>query len=231
MWDIERKKGWTFEGKHMNMINKVLLWDEYSAFSCSIDRSIRYFDRRDWGNANDNFTEDSDTLNGYKYSKYFMGHKKSVTQLRRLNNSHNRIVSASEDGTIKIWDLYTNLYCDSYSNSKHKFKDNTEIIEPLQSIGADDAAGIRHLEMNQNYLVSYSNEANELVVRDWEKPNQPLLTLTNLGHVLGLTEVHRGQYSGAGFEIANMVLCKEDQHLLITSESKRMRIWDLRQPL
>ena len=61
------------------MISKVLIWDEFSAFSASIDRTIRWFDRRDWGNANDNFNEDSETPNGYKHSKYFLGHKKNVT--------------------------------------------------------------------------------------------------------------------------------------------------------
>ena len=79
LWDIDRKKGWTFEGKHSNQITNVMLWDEYSAFSSSVDKTIRYFDIRDWGNPNENFNEDSDTLNGYKHSKLFMGHKASVT--------------------------------------------------------------------------------------------------------------------------------------------------------
>ena len=48
MWDIDKKKAWTFEGQHSLMITKVLLWDEYSTFSCSIDKTIRWFDRRDW---------------------------------------------------------------------------------------------------------------------------------------------------------------------------------------
>ena len=52
LWDTERKKGWTFNGKHSNQINHVLLWDEYSAFSGSVDKTIRYFDIRDWGNEN-----------------------------------------------------------------------------------------------------------------------------------------------------------------------------------
>ena len=75
VWDIERKKGWTFTGKHMNMITKVIMWDEYSAISCSIDKSIRQFDIRDWG------SETEETQNGYQFSKYFLGHKKSITQM------------------------------------------------------------------------------------------------------------------------------------------------------
>lgn len=75
VWDIERKKGWTFTGKHMNMITKVIMWDEYSAFSGSIDKSIRQFDIRDWGSE----TESESAPNGYQFSKYFMGHKKSIT--------------------------------------------------------------------------------------------------------------------------------------------------------
>jgi WD40 repeat protein len=73
VWDIDRKKGWTFTGKHMNMITKVILWDEFSAFSASIDKSIRYFDVRDWG------PESEQPLNGRHFSKFFMGHKKSIT--------------------------------------------------------------------------------------------------------------------------------------------------------
>ena len=68
-----------------------------------------------------------------------------------MNNSHNRIVSAAEDGTVKIWDLHANLYCDGYSNSKivgHKFDNNTEIIEPLQSLEGEHESGIRLMDMN-----------------------------------------------------------------------------------
>lgn len=92
-------------------MNNVILWDKYSAFSAGIDRSIRYFDIRDWGNENDNFNEDSETQNGYKFSKFLKGHTKSITNLKRLNNSFTRIVSSSEDSTIKIWDVYANQYC------------------------------------------------------------------------------------------------------------------------
>jgi WD40 repeat protein len=137
IWDIEKKKGSTFLGKHSNQINQVLLWDENSAFSSSVDKTIRYFDVRDWGASNENFTRDSESLNGYQFSKYFMGHKRSITKLMRLNNSHNRIVSTSEDASIKIWDLYANQYCEGYSNSAvkgNKFDANTEIISPLVSL-------------------------------------------------------------------------------------------------
>jgi hypothetical protein len=61
----------------------VLLWDNYSALSGSVDKTIRYFDVRDWGSEQ----EESEAVNGYHYSKYLMGHKSSVTQLKRLNNS------------------------------------------------------------------------------------------------------------------------------------------------
>ena len=66
----------------------MILWDKYSAFSAGIDRSIRYFDIRDWGNENENFNEDSETQNGYKYSKFLKGHTKSITNLKRLNIKH-----------------------------------------------------------------------------------------------------------------------------------------------
>ena len=59
MWDIDRKKAWTFTGKHMNTVNKVILWDEYSALSASFDKSIRQFDIRDWGG------ETEESLNGH----------------------------------------------------------------------------------------------------------------------------------------------------------------------
>jgi WD40 repeat protein len=151
VWDIDRKKGWTFEGKHSAQVNKVLIWDEFSVFSASVDKSIRYFDIRDWGNPNENFTEDSKCENGYHFSKHFIGHKASVTQLKRLNNSHTRLVSASLDSTVKIWDIHANEYCDLYSNSNvvgHKSDKNTEVVEPLYSLEGDHAAGVKVLAMN-----------------------------------------------------------------------------------
>ena len=37
IWDISKKKGYSFD-KHMNLITKVLVWDERSALSASADR-------------------------------------------------------------------------------------------------------------------------------------------------------------------------------------------------
>jgi WD40 repeat protein len=88
------------------------------------------------------------------------GHTKSITNLKRLNNSNTRIVSTSEDSTIKIWDVYANQYCKYYSNSNivgHKFDDNTEIVEPLISLEGDHQGGVKLLSMNLCYLVSYSD--------------------------------------------------------------------------
>ena len=148
LWDIDKKKGWTFKG-HQNKVQHVILWDDYSVLSGSIDRSIRFFDLRDW--SSDVYTEDVETLNGFQYSKLLRGHTKSITSLRRLNNSHSRIVSSSDDATIKIWDLNSNIYCDLYSNSNvvgHRLNENTEIIEPLESIEGDHKGGIRAIAMN-----------------------------------------------------------------------------------
>ena len=148
IWDTERKKAWTFEGKHTNQIDHVLLWDQYSAFSGSIDKSIRYFDIRDWGKDEG---KDTDTVNGYHHSKYFMGHNSSITQMQRLGNSQTRIVSSSMDSTIKIWDLYANDYCEGYSNCNvvgRKFDDKTEVVEALHTIEGDHSSGIRLLAQN-----------------------------------------------------------------------------------
>ena len=89
-----------------------------------------------------------------------MGHKKGVTNLLRVHNSFNRVVSSGEDGSIKIWDIHANQYCDGYTNSKivgNKFNDNTEIIEPLLNLDNDHGYSVKHLDLNQDFLVSYSN--------------------------------------------------------------------------
>lgn len=195
IWDIDKKKGWTFEGRHSNQINHVLLWDDFSAFSSSADKTIRHFDIRDWGNPNENFTEDSETLNGYQFSKYFMGHKRSITNILRLHNSHTRLVSSSEDASIKIWDLYANQYCD-YSNSNivgNRFNANTEVIEPLLSLEGENEhqSGIGRLCMNSKYLASFSLQDCCLIVRDWERPKDHLLKLENFNSVLGVAENKR----------------------------------------
>ena len=62
LWDIDRKKGWSFRG-HQNKVQHVVLWDDYSVLSGSIDRSMRFFDMRDW--QSDIYTDDVETLNGF----------------------------------------------------------------------------------------------------------------------------------------------------------------------
>lgn len=82
MWDINKKRGVTFEGCHMNAVKKVILWNEKQVLSAGIDHSVRMFDVRDWGGlSGERFNEDSETLNGYKFSKFFRGHQRGITQL------------------------------------------------------------------------------------------------------------------------------------------------------
>ena len=85
-------------------------------------------------------------------------------------------------------------------------------------------------------MASYSDD-NQLIIRDWEKINTPLFKLTDIQGTLNVNEVNRKQsangqvYSGAKYEIGHMILCKENMQMLITSESKRIRVWDLRAPI
>jgi len=75
MWDIHKKRAVTFEGCHMNAVKKVILWNDKQVLSAGIDHSVRMFDVRDWGGlSGERFNEDSETLNGYKFSKFFRGH-------------------------------------------------------------------------------------------------------------------------------------------------------------
>ena len=71
-----------------------------------------------------------------------------------------RIVSSSEDSSIKIWDIYANQYCKNYSNSNivgHKFDEKTEIVEPLITLEGEHQSGVKLIAMNLCYLVSYSD--------------------------------------------------------------------------
>lgn len=96
IWDIKTKKAYTFD-KHMNLITQALVWDNRSAITASADRSIRYWDIKD--------PEDS---------KYLKGHLASVSQIKRLNNSYSRLVSASQDKTVKVWDVYSGICIQTY---------------------------------------------------------------------------------------------------------------------
>ena len=136
-----------------------------------------------------------------------MGHKRSITNLLRLNNSHTRIVSSSEDASIKIWDLFANQYCD-YSNSNivgNKFNANTEVIEPLMSLEGENEhqSGIGKMCLNSKYLASFSLQDCCLIVRDWERPKQHLIKLENFNSVIGVAENKRSNM----FEISQMALC------------------------
>lgn len=79
-----------------------MVWDESSVVSASADRTIRYWDL----SAAD---QDED------YEGVVMrGHAAGVTQLKRLNNSFTRAVTASIDGTARIWDVTRGLCTGEY---------------------------------------------------------------------------------------------------------------------
>ena len=79
IWDVKTKKCYSFD-KHMNLVTQALIWDEQSALTGSADRSIRFWD----------ITKPDENV-------YLKGHGASITQLKRLNNSYSRAVSASLD--------------------------------------------------------------------------------------------------------------------------------------
>ena len=137
------------------------------------------------------------------------GHGYGVTQLKRLNNSFNRAVSAGIDGAIKIWDVSSGI-CTG------EFDDHESIA-------------ISRIAMNRRFLVSYSDQNNMLVIRDIEKGAQ-LLKISKFDDSLlpGFSGVQRSVYSPGKFEIGDIIADPDDPNILITSESKRIRLWDLR---
>ena len=58
-----------------------------------------------------------------------------------------------------------------------------------------------------------------------------MFKLNDIAGKFNLNQSNRANYTGANFEIGHMILSKQDWHMLITSESKRIRVWDLRAPL
>lgn len=75
------------------------------------------------------------------------GHSAGVTQLKRLNNSFNRVVSAGMDGNVRIWDVESGICTGEF--------------------GDHDGIAISKLGMNKSFLVSYSDQNNLLIVRDF----------------------------------------------------------------
>jgi|LauGreDrversion4_2_1035121.scaffolds.fasta_scaffold711991_1 WD40 repeat protein len=117
-----------------------MVWDETSVISASADRTIRYWDL---------VAAESE---GEYYSGIIMrGHLAGVTQLKRLNNSFNRVVSAGMDGTVRIWDVNSGICTGEF--------------------GDHDSIGISRLAMNPKFLISYSDQNNTMIVRDFEKGN------------------------------------------------------------
>ena len=49
--------------------------------------------------------------------------------------------------------------------------------------------------------------------------------------MLNFSDTGRTQYMNKGFSVTAMELSQAEPHLLITSESKRIRVWDLRVPM
>lgn len=77
------------------------------------------------------------------------GHLAGITQLKRLNNSYTRAVSSSMDGTVKIWDVASGICTGDF--------------------GDHEGIGITRIAMNQKCMISYSDQNNTMVVRDFER--------------------------------------------------------------
>jgi hypothetical protein len=67
-------------------------------------------------------------------------------------------------------------------------------------------------------------------MRDLEK-GALILKISNFDDQLlpGFSAVRRSVYTNGRFEVGDLLMDTEDPNLLITSESKRIRKWDLRQ--
>ncbi len=149
VWDIAKKRGVSFDHKrgHINEVTQVMVWDESSVVSASADRTVRYFDLKE------------EEIQGEEYEGVVMrGHSMGVTQLKRLNQSMNRVVSASMDGTVRIWDVFTGA-C-------------TGMFDDHENIG------ITKIAMNSKFLVSYSDQNNLLILRDFER-GLPVVKISN----------------------------------------------------
>ena len=131
----------------------------------------------------------------------FKGHAASVSHLRRLGN---RLLSSSLDGTVRLWETF----------SGHE----------LSCFADHNGAGVQILAHNQWYMASYSGEW--LVVRDWNG-GEALLKVGNFGELLGLQGAG-DKMQGVGYEIGDIQMCNEEPFLLFASESRRIRVWDLR---
>lgn len=104
----------------------ALIWDERSVLSASADRTVRYFDIKEAEEMQEDYT-----------GVVMKGHGAGVTQLKRLNNSYSRAVSASMDGTVKIWDVTSGLCTGDF--------------------GGHQGVAVSRIAMNRGFLVSYSD--------------------------------------------------------------------------
>lgn len=68
-------------------------------------------------------------------------------------------------------------------------------------------------------------------MRDWERPDQPLFKMDNFSESFGMSYNKERKGQSGGFEMSTLLLCKQDHHLMITAESKKVRVWDMRAPL
>lgn len=111
------------------------------------------------------------------------------------------------DGTIKLWEVYSGKLLQSYD---------------------EHGSAVQRVAMNSNYMASYSDQNNLLIVRDINK-GIPLFKLSNMEEVIGFTVSQRD--TSNKFEIGDIVMPYQDPFMMITSESKRIRVWDLRKSL
>lgn len=106
-------------------------------------------------------------------------------------------MTSSDDGTVRIWDIMnTQKEGDEKPKTSKRLQFNTEVIEPLHTL-ADHQSNAKLVRMNSNYLVSYSDGDNKLIVRDWSL--RPIVTVSNLGSVLNVVENTRINPTNQGF--------------------------------
>ncbi|CDW81790.1 nacht and wd domain protein [Stylonychia lemnae] len=207
VWDFIKMKSYKLEGAHKNWIQKVQFINRQDGKSLVTAGTERFLCLWEYNAKTKN----------YELQSTIKDHLSCINgidsiELRDGNPEEKQKIhySFSSDGTAILWD---------FSNLRKPKK--------LAQFSDHQESSIRYMKHNQRLLASYSPDSNQISIRDYHSPGfSQVCQISNdaLRNSM-ISNVTQGNNTFM-HEIGDFLLTQDN--LLITSDQKRIRIWDLR---
>ena len=215
---------------HVDIVNKIIIFDEKSVFSCSDDKTIKFFIKN----------------NNNKYSNKFTlkGHNQKINSIFKINEKF--IVSTSKkEKKIIFWDVlnknifkeFNDILCSNGSNIISTFNNNNYIFiagkffyifnnnNEFDLINKIENKTMIHtlFKFNENIFIMGDTKGNLFkyeIDNDFNNNNDENNNNHNQINLIGFIKNAHKDYIEA-------IICIDNKYLLTASDDKQIIIWNI----